>query len=61
MIKCKNCGRVTHQMVCGDGKCYAAYVNGRWVKGCEYHNASPQDRLRVNELINPVKGTYHSE
>jgi len=51
IISCAGCGRQTNTAVAEwldqrreDGKahcCYAAWVDGKWVKGCAYDKADP--------------------
>jgi hypothetical protein len=31
--------------------CYAAFVNGKWVKGCSYEHATPRKKKLVDSLI----------
>jgi hypothetical protein len=48
---CANCGRLTNTAVCQwtdpirpdkkANKCYVAFENGKWVKGCAYDEADP--------------------
>jgi len=55
-IKCEGCGRITNTACCNafeekpwgkTTKCYQAYVNGEWVKGCGF-----------DELPNMLKMIY---
>jgi hypothetical protein len=47
---CATCGKITNTAVSNywdnrGGKateCYAAYVDGKWVKGCGYDKADPE-------------------
>ena len=60
VIVCANCGRTTNTAVCDwientDGKadtCYAAWVDGKWVKGCGYDKiVMLSDRAYVDGLL----------
>ena len=63
-IKCQSCGRWTntavseHFGIFGDDneatECYAAFVDGHWVKGCAYDKASS---YMVAMLADMLKGS----
>jgi hypothetical protein len=59
---CENCGRLTNSATSdywlpdnkeiGEvTKCYAAFVDGKWIKGCCYDQADPQKRSIMDKLI----------
>lgn len=59
---CQGCGKQTNSAVSNwiDGRerdpekpieCYAAYVDGKWVKGCAYHKAIWFMKSYVDKLI----------
>jgi hypothetical protein len=58
-IACVGCGRMTNTAVSNhiynkQGKadsCYAAFVNGEWVKGCGFNEASDFDKSFALKLI----------
>ncbi len=60
-IVCHICGRVTNTAVCEwlnprreDGKanhCYAAFVNGKWEKGCAYEKCDSWTKPTVDNLL----------
>ena len=69
---CQGCGRVTNSAVSNwiDSRernpekpmeCYAAYVDGVWVKGCAYHKAIWFMKSFVDKLLGKTMQEVRSE
>ena len=41
----------TKKEICIVTRCYAAFVNGKWVKGCAYDDIDPMRKSMVDHLI----------
>jgi len=64
-IPCKGCGRTTNTAVSDHlsgtineeaAECYAAFVDGKWVKGCGYDNALDFQKSYATKIIANQKG-----
>lgn len=65
IVKCKKCGRQTNTAISTgrdrydkDGQadtCYAAFVDGKWEKGCDYDNAGYL-KVTVDDMIRRKEG-----
>lgn len=60
--ECTNCGKVTNSATSDYWspdkkeigvvtKCYAAFVDGKWVKGCCYERLEPHKKATMDKLI----------
>lgn len=43
-------GKTTKEMLVAT-QCYAAFVMGRWVKGCVYNDIGPMKQMMVDKLL----------
>jgi len=60
VIRCKNCGRTTNTAVsihnCIEAKkCYAAFVDGKWVEGCAFNDTPVEDTFLKHFAAKVIK------
>lgn len=59
ILVCRECGRLTNTAVSDhidskDGKadsCYAAFVDGEWVEGCNYKNTPYCTKITIDRKL----------
>lgn len=60
---CRKCGRMTNTAVCDwldspdekADRCFAAFVDGRWVEGCGFHDTDEYARLSARLVCGILK------